>query len=316
MNILVVPTIREDCLKAFFNSWYQELFDKIIIVEDNPKITFKSESVEHYSWNEIEEEWGKNWWIFSRRDSAIRSFGFWKAYQLDAETIFTLDDDCYRIPNQNFIETHLARLNNTPKWVSSIDNLRLRGLPYFNLGKLHNVVLNMGMWTNVADLDAPNQLTKPLPNFMPPTDVDRIIPNGQYFPLCGMNMAFKREITPLMYFPLMGEGQPYRRFDDIWCGIICKTICDHLKLNISVGHPFVEHKKASDPMVNLVKEAPGIKMNETFWEVINAVNLTALTPKDCMIEMGERLQKCCSATADNPYIGKLGEAMTIWASGF
>lgn len=311
MNILVVPTIREQCLKDFSNSWYHELFDRIIIVEDNPTITFKSESVEHYSWREIEEDWGDKWWIFSRRDSAIRSFGFWKAYQLGAKTIFTLDDDCYSIPNQKFIETHLSKLNDAPKWVSSIDGLRLRGLPYFNLGKLNNVVINMGMWTNVADLDAPNQLTKPIKNFMPPADVDKIIPNGQYFPLCGMNMAFKREVTPLMYFPLMGEGQPYRRFDDIWCGIICKKICDHLRLNISVGHPFVEHKKASDPMVNLVKEAPGIKMNETFWESVDAVTLTASTPETCMEELGQQL-----CNNDDRYIKKLGEAMGIWAAAF
>lgn len=311
MNILVIPTIREECLKDFLDSWRYELFDKIIVVEDNPTITFNTENVYHFSWKEIEEEWGENHWIFSRRDSAIRSFGFWKAYQLGADTIFTLDDDCYSIPGQKFIETHLNKLNNIPKWTSSIENLRLRGLPYFNLGILTNVVLNMGMWTNIADLDAPNQLTKPIENFMPPENVDRIIPSGQYLPLCGMNVAFKREITPLMYFPLMGEGQPYRRFDDIWCGIICKRICDHLGLTISVGHPFVEHKKASDPMVNLVKEAPGIKMNEKFWEIIDAIRLKAFTPKGCMFEMGEQLQGY-----NDEYIVKLGKAIIVWSSGF
>lgn len=35
---------------------------------------------------------------------------------------------------------------------------------------------------------------------------------GTLFPMCGMNLAFDRElIGPAMYFGLMGEGQPWGR---------------------------------------------------------------------------------------------------------
>lgn len=40
---------------------------------------------------------------------------------------------------------------------------------------------------------------------------------GTLFPMCGMNLAFDREaIGPAMYFGLMGEGQPWGRYDGEW----------------------------------------------------------------------------------------------------
>ena len=45
-------------------------------------------------------------------------------------------------------------------------------------------------------------------------DVDAVltIPKGTLFPMCGMNLAFDRQmIGPAMYFGLMGEGQPWGR---------------------------------------------------------------------------------------------------------
>ncbi len=39
-----------------------------------------------------------------------------------------------------------------------------------------------------------------------------ILSQGTLFPMCGMNLAFDRElIGPAMYFGLMGEGQPWGR---------------------------------------------------------------------------------------------------------
>jgi hypothetical protein len=68
--------------------------------------------------------------------------------------------------------------------------------------------------------------------------------------------------------------------------------------------------KASDPFVNLVKEAPGIAANEWFWETIDAVKLTETTPADCMEELGIALDQ------ENDYLRKLGHAIQIWSSLF
>jgi len=124
-------------------------------------------------------------------------------------------------------------------------------------------------------------------------------------------LLWKEEVTPLTYFALMGENSPYRRFDDIWFGVIFKKICDHLGLLISCGRPFVRHSRASDPLVNLVKEAPGVGFNETFWEKVDGIVLKAPSPAECMLEVGEGLQRL-----PDPYMAKLGKAIGVWAGLF
>lgn len=47
---------------------------------------------------------------------------------------------------------------------------------------------------------------------------------GTLFPMCGMNLAFDRDlIGAAMYFGLMGHGQPLGRYDDMWAGWCCKV---------------------------------------------------------------------------------------------
>lgn len=59
-----------------------------------------------------------------------------------------------------------------------------------------------------------------------PRYVDAVltIPKGTLYPMCGMNLAFNRElIGPAMYFGLFGEGQPIQRYDDMWAGWCSKV---------------------------------------------------------------------------------------------
>lgn len=304
---LVVPTIRERNILPFLKDWQSEHWD-IFVVEDNPTKQFAlQDDVRHYSWNEIDTILGENSWIISRRDSAIRSFGFLMAYRAGAEIIYTLDDDCIRIqPSvESFQQEHLKSFCSN-KWTELYPGQRTRGLPYYNKG-FKTIALNVGLWTRNPDLDAIQTLSgsgESWPSERPPT---RLIPRGQYFPMSGMNLCFRRSVVPLMYFPLMGEGYPYRRFDDIWCGIIMKKICDHLDLSVSAGHPYIEHARASDPFVNLVKEAPGIAANEGFWEEIDSIPLKGTSPIVCMKEVGEALRE-----KEDKYLSKLGKAIVTW----
>lgn len=56
-------------------------------------------------------------------------------------------------------------------------------------------------------------------------DAVMTIPKGTLFPMCGMNLAFNRElIGPAMYFGLMGDGQPIGRYDDMWAGWCTKVL--------------------------------------------------------------------------------------------
>ena len=321
MNALVIPTIREDCIEQFLEAWDVEKdnWSAIIVIEDNPTKSFKlPDYCTHYSWEEIEEELGDDSWIISRRDSAIRSFGFYIAYTLGADTIYTLDDDCYPPdeqalnPSKCFINGHERAFTFHKKWTELVPGCRSRGMPYINKGEL-DVSLNVGLWSGIPDLDSIQTLSgDKWGGLGSGRDAHRIIPQGQYFPMCGMNLAFKREMTPLMYFPLMGEDSPYRRFDDIWCGIVMKKVADQLGMNVSCGNPLVEHKRASDPFVNLVKEAPGIATNEHFWETIDQIDITDIhEPIRCMQQIGSELME-----NSDTYLQKVGKAIGIWAGLF
>src|ERR1700733_12005465 len=286
-KVLVIPSIREDCFNRFMKAWktisdvftWKGDWDEVILVEDNPTRTFESINCLHYAWDDIKKIAKESSWIFSKRDSAIRSFGFLMAYRNGADYILTLDDDCYPYHDDPIFESHIKVMESFEKWTCSLPRKRTRGLPYHNNGRLDTVVANMGLWTGYPDFDAVQSLSCPITasngQFYPDLALigNRVIPSNQYFPLCGMNFCFKREVAPLAYFPLMGQDQPYSRFNDIWFGIIFKKIIDHLGRNVSVGEPFVDHKKASNVFTNLKKEAPGIEKNETFWQDIDAVRL-------------------------------------------
>lgn len=308
MKALVVASNREDQLLRFLNDWDNADWD-IIIVEDNPQRTFRLTSgCHHVSWAEIENDLGEDAWIISRRDSGIKCYGFLEAARIGADHIFVLDDDC--LPDkfvEDFIEEHIQALEHTPRWFYTVPGYRTRGLPYFNQGQCPNVVLNVGLWNGEADVDAVTALSRGSHKNIPLPNHNRLVPHGQYFGLCGMNLCFKREILPLMYFPLMGIHQPYGRFDDIWCGLVVKKVCDHLNLSISVGSPNIYHEKASDPMNNLVREAPGIKMNEQYWEIIDQAQLSGTTLIECMDEVGSYLQE-----SQDTYLQTWGKAIQIW----
>lgn len=311
---LVVPSIRGSNLHTFLNAWESHPFSQIIIIEDNPEKTFRvveDKRILHYSWKEIEEMLGEKSWIISRRDAAIRNFGFWLAWKNKADYIVSLDDDCLpAAPEVNLVTEHIESLTNVPRWCGSILGQRVRGLPYRNQGTFTNVVLNHGLWMGEPDFDAIQTLSGENPKIELPKH-NRLLAQGQYYPMCGMNICFKREVTPLMYFALMGEGYPYRRFEDIWCGVISKKVCDHLGLLVSVGRPFIFHSKASDPFVNLEKEAPGVRLNEIFWEKVDRIELSGKNPCDCMLEIGEGLKQ-----DDDDYVQKLGKAIVVWAQLF
>jgi reversibly glycosylated polypeptide / UDP-arabinopyranose mutase len=320
MNVLVVPTNRPESIGMFLSAWSPWPWERIILVVDDAEVPLPvadicrdDERLEAHAWADIDTALDQSG-VISRGDSAIRSFGFWRAWSSGADVIFTLDDDCYPaegVSPDEFVGAHLRNLHETPAWQSTVAGLHVRGLPYRNLGTLGGIALSVGLWVGNADLDAVQTLAG-TPN---PDDqaslVSRVMPPSQYFPMSGMNLAFPRETACVMYFAPMGMEQPYRRFDDIWCGLVVQRICGHLRHAIVCGHPVVHHRRASDPFVNLVKEAAGIGRNERMWETIHAVVLTGTSPLECMNEMGEQLLE-----DDDGYVRRWGRAIVAWCGFF
>ena len=316
MNVAVVPTNRPESLLEFLAAWKPSPWDRIVVIEDAPEQTIDppDPSVEVFAWRDIDAALPDPS-IISRGDSGIRAFGFWRAWQLGAETIFTLDDDCYP-SSDDLVAGHLRNLHETPAWQSSVPGLRVRGLPYRNFGGPLHVDVSVGLWVGHPDLDAVQALANPAAeaggSLVSAID-SRVMPSEQYFPMSGMNVAVRREAACLMYYPPMGKGSPYGRFDDIWCGLVVQRICRHLRHSIVCGRPVVEHRRASDPFVNLVREAPGIGANEEIWERIDSVDLRADTPLACMRDLGTELE--ARANGDG-YVERWGRAIRSWCELF
>lgn len=310
--VIVVPTIRAERIQDWLEKWSGELKNAhIIIVEDNPHKTFKidQENVTHYAWNDIDQDLKENAWIIPRRTAAVRSYGFYKAYQLKPDMIITLDDDCYP-DDLDFIDTHRKYLSNSypTRWIQHAQsNLKMRGVP--KQTEEFGCVLNMGLWSNVPDLDGETQ--KENPEFrIKKQNFNFHLAKNQYAPISSMNLSVRPEAIPAFYFLLMGPEWGFDRFDDIWAGIFLKKISDHLGYTITGGSPYIWHDRASNPDTNIEKEKTGKKVNEFLWKDIDQIELTAKNFKDCYIELAQKL------STYSPYWEKLKKAMIIWANLF
>lgn len=328
---LVIPSIRQDSFERFLKEWTPTgLFDRVdlILMEDSQTKTFKIDlengALEdghhvHLCWEDIDK---KSWaHIIPRRSDTVRSFGYWYAYDQGYDYLMTLDDDCYPNPDYpNIDEIHKSMLTRT-RWFNTLNNVRPRGVPYFNLGQ-RKVYVNHGLWTGILDYDAPQQLVNPIPEVY--THDNRIIPRGAYHPFCGMNAMWRREVMVLSYHLLMGRmypadgGEliqlPFDRFGDIWCGIIQKKICDHLGYAVSTGIPYIHHDRASSPFTNLRKEANGIEVNEWFWEKIDAVELVGDSAVSCYEQVAHAVGEF--GGEHDVYWQMLSKAMLVWAERF
>jgi reversibly glycosylated polypeptide len=334
---IVVASNREKFLQEFVTAWSPLPWDETIVIEDRPQRSFEiavshPHRLHHLSWAEIAADADV---IapspFSRGDSAIKMYGFWVALHLGADIIITLDDDCYPAgPLAEFVTDHIAALTSRSRWVASVDGSPTRGLPYFDLGTVHGSVANMGVWQGSADYDAPQSLALHRLGYLNctyrPKSGNQLMHPLHYWPFSAMNLAFQRDIAPLMYLPKMGDGSPFSRFDDIWCGVILQRCSRHLGLSLSIGEPHIRHARASDPLVNLEKEAPGIRANELFWKVIEATPLDAAkqsTPLSCAQAVAVHLSWAAAHDVDlvqNPtlkdYLAAEGKRMQSWCNMF
>lgn len=319
--VLVVPTVRQECMRQFLDAWEPEFAGhELIVVEDNPERTFELRSsarITHYCWRDIDQTLGEDRWIVPRRTDCVRSFGYWQAWRRNPDMIVTLDDDCLPPAGgpRGFLAAHWRRLEQGgghDAWVSTTSGTVPRGVPYHERQRRHRAVINHGLWTNVIDYDAITQLSQvrtPTPVDFP----DQTIPRGAFYPMCGMNLAFRPEIAPALYFLLMGRDFGVDRFGDIWAGLFSKRICDHLGWAVNSGSPTVHHARASNVWANLRKEAPGMERNETLWRLVDDTVLTATTAAGCYRQLAAAV---AGAAGDDPWLQKAAAAMRIWCELF
>ena len=335
---VVVATNREASIRRFVQEWRDE-FDAaqvvLHVVEDNPERTYEltgsdqAFALRHYDWRDIEERLGDRAWIISRRSSAIKSFGFLEAYLAGADVILALDDDCYPPMNhlsgfdsRPVIRQHEENLFGNPKveaaWVSSIRGLHPRGLPFDRTTRdipSQRIALSHGLWANVPDL--PSRVQLGLASFPHVSEYfrEQVVPPGVFFPMCGMNLAWKREWTGAMYFMLMGCSAQeipwgHHRFDDIWAGLFIKKILDRLGHRVYSGHPVVWHDQASDARANAGREASGIIAHEELSTALDELQIRGDSVTACYRDIIEKF------SLRGTYWETLRRAMQLWIELF
>jgi len=261
---VVVPSIRPDSLKKFKENW-KDLFEKhsvtLVKVLDGEKPEVLCNDIS----SSVEEIMGEYSDVIYNLNDGVRNLGFAYVakYLPDVEYIISLDDDCLTIEGSDPIQEHIDALNmRVPiSWFSTtLGGDYMRGFPY-GVRSEAEVVLSHGVWTNVPDLDAPTQLVK---GIYEPSFYRGAIPKGSLFPLCIMNVAFKRKLLPYMYqAPAYAQ---YQRFSDIWSGINMKRAIDEKGWAAVTGYSTIFHDRKSNVFTNLIKEATGIGANEYYWD--------------------------------------------------
>ena len=264
---IITPTIpsRAEIFEKFYGAW-QPLFGKhdVIFIKvldgESPVVECKDICNRPFFFS-LKEIMGSHKDLIFNKSDVVRNLGFYFAHKYFKPDIYiTLDDDV--LPIGDPIQDHIDALNMkvSINWMNTA-NYPMRGLPYGTRTEAQ-VMLSHGVWQNVPDLDAPNQLVNPdvKPNFY-----KGVIPKGTYFPMCIMNVAFRKELLPYMYqVPMNTHGMD--RFGDIWAGVLVKRDIDEHNWAVVTGYSEIWHDRASNVFKNLQKEAKGLELNETFWQ--------------------------------------------------
>lgn len=200
MIACIVPTIRdteqfEDAWEGLFSTHNVELI--IVRDGDNPALYHKDKTFS------VKDIMGENSDLIYNFNDGVRNLGFAYVakYLPHIKYILTLDDDV--LPLDDPILAHLMALNSSVpvSWISTMLDDYPRGFPYKIRGEAE-VVLSHGVWEGVKDWDAPNQLVRGNPEAM---FYRGPIPKGIFYPMCGMNIMFKKKMLPYMYYAPMGK---------------------------------------------------------------------------------------------------------------
>lgn len=261
MIAVVVPTVagREETYNGFVEAW-KDLFDKhdVMFIQ---VLDGEEPSVNGVKASKV---MGKYASCLSNFNGGIRNLGFAfvAKYLPNIDIILTLDDDTR--PVGDTIQDHLDILaKRVPvSWISTASEY-MRGFPY-GIRDEAEVVLSHGVWDNVADWDAPTQLVmgsqREVEFYKGP------IPKGIYYPMCGMNLAFKRKMLPYIYQAPQVLEMGIGRADDIMAGILSKRDIDREGWAVVSGYARVFHARASNVFRNLRLEAATIELFETVWQ--------------------------------------------------
>jgi hypothetical protein len=197
---------------------------------------------------------------------ATKNRGVIAAAAAGAEIVVVLDGDCYPAEEaptlEELLEHHVLALEPQPvEMYQPVTYPSSRGVPYFDLTLTMPVAASMGFWLNVPDYCAVRQLA-----FAEEGDVMRFTRDTvfqRYFPLCGMNVAFK----PDAWWPWW-QFIDVSRFDDIWMGWLWQREAYRRGFCFNLNGPLITHSRQSNVWKNLIDEARYLEQTENLWKEI------------------------------------------------
>ncbi len=200
--------------------------------------------------------------------AATKNAGIKAAYNSGAKVICVLDDDCFPESKnyfpydiRSFIQEHARALQ--PQAVQRVVSTTIpnsRGTPYRHVHMKMPVAASMGFWTGYPDFDAIAALQL---GETAKVEFNQRAIFGSFFPLCGMNFAFRREWVDCAL-----QVENCNRWEDIFGGWVFQKVAYEKGHCFNLCGPVVRHSRQSNVWHNLREEAKYIEQNETLWETI------------------------------------------------
>ena len=203
--------------------------------------------------------------------AVTKNKGVEEAMRRGTEIVIVLDDDCYPVMDEisgGSVQTLAGLIEEHEKSLEPVDVEMFqtvtcpasRGTPYQTHTINMPVAASIGFWEKVGDYDAVSQLVYGATH---PMEHDKRPIFGKYFPLCGMNIAFRpKEWMPWCQF----INVP--RFDDIWMGFLWQKEAYRRGFCFNLAGPKIMHSRQSNVWKNLTDEVKWLERNETLWRDI------------------------------------------------
>lgn len=305
---IVIGAFRSD-LTSFMEEW-RPIFSRfhLIIVKDPDLKEVKIPEgfdARVYTESDIVKVVGSsNAALFSGYSS--RYFGYLVS---NKKYVISIDDDCSpaKTKNGDLVDIVTEHVNNlktpaTPFFFNTLYDPYQKGSDFvrgypFSLRSGVPCALSCGLWLNLADYDAPTQALKPDMRNSRYVDAVLTVPLKSMLPVSGVNIAFDRELVgPAMLpaFKLLKEGKVrWETMEDIWCGLVVKTVCDHLKFGVKSGIPYVWRNEKGSAIDSLKKEWEGVKLMENVVPFFESLTLSpsAVTAEDCVVEIAAAVKE-------------------------
>lgn len=326
---IVIAALQPN-LTPFLEQWkpFFSRFHLIIVKDPDLKEDLKIPegfNLNVYTKSDIDSIVGTSLKTVSFSGYSCRYFGYLVSRK---KYVISIDDDCVPAKDSNgdsidAVAQHITNLTTpaTPFFFNTLYDPYCEGADFvrgypFSLRTGVDCGFSSGLWLNLADYDAPTQALKPEERNSRYVDAVLTIPTNVMMPVSGINIGFNTELVGPAFVPafvLDKEGKVrWETIEDLWSGMCIKMVCDHLKLGVKSGLPYVWRNDRGNAIESLKKEWTGVKLMEDVVPFFQSLKLSegAVTAEHCVTEIATLVKE--KLGAKNPVFGQAADTMVEW----